>query len=250
MKYKALMIDLDGTTVPHFSNDVRPRVLEAIKKAHDLVSICLVTGRPLGITLPLIEKLEITGPCCVHNGAQIYDPIRKKTLYQLFLPEEDIQSVYEKLLPFKNTFFVYDGTTSYPAQEYKNLSRVMSFFVDDISPDVVQEITKLFHNHPHITTNRMLGTDLKNGMESIEIINVKATKQFGIFEVAKLLHIDTHEIIGVGDGYNDFALLMACGVKIAMGNAVDELKAIADFIAPSVDDDGLATVIEKFILEK
>ena len=52
----------------------------------------------------------------------------------------------------------------------------------------------------------------------------------------------------MGDGYNDFPLLMACGLKIAMGNAVPELKAIADFIAPSVEEDGVATVIEKFIL--
>lgn len=41
---------------------------------------------------------------------------------------------------------------------------------------------------------------------------------------------------------------MACGLRVAMGNAVDDLKAIADYIAPSVDDDGLAEVIEKFIL--
>ena len=42
---------------------------------------------------------------------------------------------------------------------------------------------------------------------------------------------------------------MACGLKIAMGNAVPELKAIADFIAPTVEEDGVATVIEKFVLQ-
>ncbi|HXS15232.1 MAG TPA: HAD hydrolase family protein, partial [Candidatus Saccharimonadales bacterium] len=60
--------------------------------------------------------------------------------------------------------------------------------------------------------------------------------------------ISTEEIIGIGDGHNDFPLLMACGLKVAMGNAVDDLKAIADYIAPSVDEDGVADVIEKFIL--
>lgn len=54
--------------------------------------------------------------------------------------------------------------------------------------------------------------------------------------------------MAVGDGYNDYPLLMAAGFKVAMGNAVPEVKAIADYIAPSVDEDGAADVIEKFIL--
>lgn len=88
----------------------------------------------------------------------------------------------------------------------------------------------------------------KQGAISLSITHVGATKQHAIFEAAKILGIETHEIIGVGDGYNDFPLLMACGLKVAMGNAVPELKAIADYIAPSVEEDGVADVIKKFIL--
>jgi hydroxymethylpyrimidine pyrophosphatase-like HAD family hydrolase len=84
--------------------------------------------------------------------------------------------------------------------------------------------------------------------ECLDIVSEHASKLHGVVDVAKLMHLSTHEIIGVGDGYNDFPLLMACGLKIAMGNAVPELKAIADFVAPTVDEDGVATVIEKFIL--
>ena len=63
-----------------------------------------------------------------------------------------------------------------------------------------------------------------------------------------MLNIKTDEIIGIGDGYNDFPLLMACGLKVAMGNAVEELKAIADYIAPSVEEDGVVDVINKFVV--
>ncbi|KKS86821.1 MAG: hypothetical protein UV61_C0006G0022 [Candidatus Gottesmanbacteria bacterium GW2011_GWB1_43_11] len=79
---------------------------------------------------------------------------------------------------------------------------------------------------------------------------MNASKLHGIHRVSQLLPVEPHEIIGVGDGYNDFPLLMACGLKIAMGNAVPDLKAIADFVAPGVEEDGVAVVIEKFILEK
>ncbi len=57
-----------------------------------------------------------------------------------------------------------------------------------------------------------------------------------------------NEIIGVGDSYNDFPLLMACGLKVAMGNAAPELKEIADYIAPTVEEDGVVDVIKRFVL--
>jgi hydroxymethylpyrimidine pyrophosphatase-like HAD family hydrolase len=65
----------------------------------------------------------------------------------------------------------------------------------------------------------------------------------------KKLHLKKDEIIGVGDGYNDFPLLMACGLKVAMGNAVPDLKEIADYIAPSVVEDGVVDIISKFIVK-
>ena len=57
-------------------------------------------------------------------------------------------------------------------------------------------------------------------------------------------------MIAIGDGPNDFPMLMAAGFKVAMGNASDDLKAIADYIAPTVEKDGVVDVIEKFILKK
>ena len=55
-------------------------------------------------------------------------------------------------------------------------------------------------------------------------------------------------MIGVGDARNDAPLLNVCGLKVAMGNADDKLKKIAHYIAPSVDEDGVAHVVERFIL--
>jgi hypothetical protein len=59
----------------------------------------------------------------------------------------------------------------------------------------------------------------------------------------KLLYVES-----VRFGYNDFSMMMACRLKVAMGNAVPELKEIAHYIAPSVDNDGVADVIERFVL--
>jgi len=83
---------------------------------------------------------------------------------------------------------------------------------------------------------------------SFNITHIQATKLHGIEVIQKFMDLKRDEIIGCGDGYNDFPLLMASGLKVAMGNAIDELKEIADYVAPSVEEDGVADVIEKFIL--
>jgi hydroxymethylpyrimidine pyrophosphatase-like HAD family hydrolase len=57
-------------------------------------------------------------------------------------------------------------------------------------------------------------------------------------------------MIAAGDSYNDLPLLEVCGLRIVMGDAPDELKAIADYVAPSIDEDGLAVAIEEFVLPR
>jgi hydroxymethylpyrimidine pyrophosphatase-like HAD family hydrolase len=124
--------------------------------------------------------------------------------------------------------------------------RPLSIVGLDISPDLEKIILDEFSSIPTLATHKIPHPE--NNKIFIDITHARATKQLGVFELAKILDIETHEIIGVGDGHNDFPMLMACGLKVAMGNAVDDLKAIADYIAPTVDNDGVADVIEKFVL--
>jgi hydroxymethylpyrimidine pyrophosphatase-like HAD family hydrolase len=66
--------------------------------------------------------------------------------------------------------------------------------------------------------------------------------------VVDYLGIDLSETITVGDSYNDIGIFKVAGTKVAMGHAPESLKALADWIAPPVEEDGVATTIEKFIL--
>ena len=128
----------------------------------------------------------------------------------------------------------------------EKIDKMLSIYVPEIEMKKIDDLVKEFSIDPRIHVQKLTAWDKR--LMSLDITSNMASKQHGILEVAKILHISTEEIIGVGDGYNDFPLLMACGLKIAMGNAVPELKAIADFIAPTVEEDGVATVIEKFVL--
>ena len=65
-----------------------------------------------------------------------------------------------------------------------------------------------------------------------------------------MINVDFESMVAAGDSYNDIPLLQQCGLGIAMGGAPDELKAIADYVAPTVEEDGLAVAIEEFILPR
>ena len=81
----------------------------------------------------------------------------------------------------------------------------------------------------------------------IHITNKIATKEHAVAELLKMLNISKEETIGVGDGNNDIHLFRAVGLKVAMGNATNQLKSKADVVCDTVENDGLAKFIEKLM---
>lgn len=247
MKYKALFLDLDGTTVLHSSLTPSVKVTEAILKADQKLAVCLATGRLLHQVQPIIDHLKLSGLCVIANGIQIYDPQKKKIIEDVAINQSFISEIYLLLQKFRVEIRQFNGVTDELYKGELTPQTIYSFYIPRISHVLAEKIIKELEGYKNISVHKMID---REGTVGLEIAHVNATKLHGIVRLGKLLGIETHEMIGVGDGYNDFPLLMACGLKIAMGNAVSELKAIADFVAPSVEEDGVATVIEKFILEK
>lgn len=247
MKYKALFLDVDGTTVVHGVNNLPSvRVTEAINKARKKIHICLATSRPLYISQQILKHLQLSGPCVMTGGTQIYDPVKKKMIMEFPLQEKYVDIIYAYFRKHHIRMHAFDGQTDEPFRRGRKRKRSMSIYVPEIDTVIADKTIKDIQHIADVNIYKI--PSWTPGMMSLDIMAKEASKLHGIVEVAKLLNIKTHEMIGVGDGYNDFPLLMACGLKIAMGNAVPELKAIADFVAPGVDEDGVATVIEKFIL--
>jgi HAD superfamily hydrolase (TIGR01484 family) len=248
-QYKALMLDLDGTTIPNDIDGVpSKKVIDAISQAGKHVHVGFITGRPYEYTKRINSYLALTGPSISSGGAQVIDVGSDKILWQKVLREKELLQIFKILDTYHyKTLVQKSGSSS--VLELSKVDRpkeVITMSVMDIEPDRIDEVMVAFKEIPNISSNKIVGWT--KGTFWVQISHVNATKQQGIFEVAKVLHIKPTEIIGVGDGYNDFPLLMACGLKIAMGNAVPELKKIADYVAPSVEDDGVAHVIEKYIL--
>lgn len=247
-KYKALFLDVDGTTVVHgLDNLPSPRVTEAVKRAMEKgISVSLATSRPPRSVFHIIEHLGLNGYCVLSSGSQIYDPKTRNIIMQKEFPMSSMRQIVAAAREYNSQLSIYDGENEFVYDGKHLPKKVLGTYFPKLAPTVLQDITTRLIGVKGIALHRMESWEPQ--YECLDIVSVEASKLHGIVEVSRLTGIETHEIIGIGDGYNDFPLLLACGLKIAMGNAVPELKEIADFTAPTVSDDGVAIVIEKFIL--
>lgn len=246
-KYKALIFDLDGTVIQN-RRDALPskKVIEGVRKAHKKVFVCVATGRVLFDAAPVLDALGINNPVILLGGSQVVNGNPRRYIYERPLFLKDVVKLLELLKPYHSQLLIDEKNKKIDYNSSYKPKRVFNILVKHLSEETADEIITTISSIKTVSAHKIISW--KAGEIVLNISHAEATKQHAIWEVAKILGLQTHEIIGVGDGYNDFPLLMACGLKVAMGNAVAELKAIADYIAPSVDEDGVADVIEKFIL--
>lgn len=250
IKYKAIVSDIDGTLTQAVANSLpSTKVISAIHRVMaNGIDFSLATGRPYELMNHLFQHLGKIGPSICDNGAVIVDSQSGLVLWEASLPDSHAKRLLNLTKQFKLVRLSSDrGIIEKPLNIPKN-SKVRKVSVHDISmteaDQLIQKINLEFKDITSIKAASYASKDLID----VYFSDIQATKQHGVFKLAELLNISPEEIVGIGDGYNDFPLLMACGLKIAMGNAVPELKAIADFIVPSVDEDGLAVMIEKYFL--
>lgn len=247
-KYKAIVSDIDGTLTPIVSHALpTDKVTKSIQKAvKNGIVFCLATGRPYSLIKYIIDHLGPIGPCIVDNGAVIANSKDGSVLWEAILPNTDASGILKLLKPLKLFRASCDTGLIENPQEIPNGSKVRKMSIHDIpmakADELIDKIEKEFKDVSCAKASSYMGDKFID----VYFCNINATKQFAVFELAKILNIDHKEMIGVGDSYNDFPLLMACGLKVAMGNSIKEILDIADYVAPSVDDDGLADVIEKF----
>ena len=241
------MLDVDDTIVLQGKENLPSDAVTAvIAKARKKIHVCLATARTLTDTQKVLKHLSLSGPCVLTNGTQIYDPVAKTIIQEVQLPLDVCPAIFSLCKKYHLQVMIYDGQNDIHYIDDRKVEKVLSIYIPEVEINKADVLVKAFSIDSRIHVQKLAAWDKR--FMSLDITSNKASKQHGILQVAEILNISTDEIIGVGDGYNDFPLLMACGLKIAMGNAVPELKAIADFVAPTVYEDGVVTVIKKFVL--
>lgn len=246
-KYKAIIYDVDGTLIPNRHDGVpSKKLIEAVRKAQKTTHIGVATARSYALLSPVSSLLHLTGPSIVHGGPRIVDMATQTTLWEQPMEPTEMKQIVDFADSLKIQFKIYDNSEEIKYSPTYKPFKPYNIWAHKTTDDIVEKFRHFTSQFSDITVHTVPSWEM--GKIDFTVTHVNATKQHGIFEIAKILKIDTHEIIGVGDGNNDLPLLMACGLKVAMGNAGEDLKAIADYIAPDVENDGAVDVIEKFVL--
>lgn len=262
-KYKLLISDYDGTlSGPEFA--IPDKTAHAIKKwmsTDHLFSIA--SGRQYLMLKKDCALLDLSTPIIVRGGAEIVNPKNDNIIFQEQIPKETVAEIFKILKKHTDKIaFEKDDTIfssfkfagDFPEVKRKSLDEFTITSLPKIVAKadhkksgeleiVMDNIVKKF---PELNIVRSY-TPLGSGYD---ITSIKATKHLATLELIKLLGLFPEDVIGVGDGYNDFPLLEACGLKIAMENSPDELKAIADMVIPAQKEEGVAFLIEKLLREE
>lgn len=248
-KFKALIIDLDGTTVgPSFESMPSRAVEQAIKQAGETVKISICTGRTFAVSKHVAQALDVHQPSIFNGGAEILDPLTGKALYQKLLTVAKQREVLEILKRFD--YKIYSSNDEYfDNRSSKEIDkRAAKLLVEAVPEDEAIHIIEELEAVPQISVYPVQAWH-PGKVVAIHITDGVVNKKHAVEKLLKILKIPPEQAMAIGDGHNDLPLLAAVGFKVAMGNAPKELKAAADYIAPTFEEDGVAHAINKFILE-
>jgi Cof subfamily protein (haloacid dehalogenase superfamily) len=276
MRTRLLALDIDGTLLDPYGA-LTDAVREAVAAArHAGLEIVLCTGRRFRTALTIAQALGLTGPIVVNNGALVKDLASGRTLHHRYLPMEVYPEVlalarsvgpplvYVDAYPDHTDFLTERSEHAHPFQrEYLRDHGAHCREVDDLAlegrADVI--MTSLMADAasldallvraqaalgPRIHTHMLQNKNYQG--EILEFLSPASGKWAALARVAEQAGIPSDAIAAIGDDANDVEMLSRAGFGIAMGNAVDDAKAAAAFVARSNAEGGAVEAIERVLL--
>jgi hypothetical protein len=268
---RLLVLDIDGTIAGQ-SNDVREPVKQAIRSAQTKgVQVAIATGRMYCSALRFYHEVGSTLPLLAYQGAWIQDPATQQ-IYQ-HLPVS--RTTAEALLDY----FESDALRSLLSVHFyindqlyvREVTPETKIYAEraDIQPMPVGDLRKTLHSEPTkvlalsddtAIIEQMLGSLRKQYTPAelyltksvatfFEATNPAANKGAAVRYLAEeILGLNAQNVMTIGDNFNDLEMLEYAGLGVAMGNAPAQVQAIANWVAPDVEEDGAAAAIEAFVL--
>ena len=274
-QYKVIALDLDGTMLNN--GLLSPKVDETLAKIVEQgVEVAIATGRSLP-TVPLcVRSLPYIRYAILSNGARVYDYKTKETIAEQLISLDLTLEVIDSIKSSTPIVAMYPNEVVLPVRAYIRYLRSWEFlkrvFKRNSSREIIKEALKstkfvlslkntlkrrgepiegLKMRFAYLRqwkkageTLRQLPIEVATTMGYDYEVNAKGVnKALGIKALCDHLSIGPEQVMAAGDSGNDFEMLKYVGFAIAMGNADDHIKEVADKIAPHVKDDGLATAL-------
>lgn len=268
MSYQIIVLDLDGT-LTNRDKKITPRTKEALMKAQDQgKTVVLASGRPTAGVMPLAKELELSyygGYILSFNGGMIRNCQTGEVMFSRTLPEESNKRVIElaeeyqvDILTYENNQIITNNIQSEFVQLEAKINSMRIRQVEDMKKHVTYPVVKflMMEDGGYLATveprvKAALGRDFsvyRSEPFFLEILPKGIDKAQSLERLLERIGLKKEEMIACGDGYNDLTMIQYAGMGVAMENAVLPVKKAADYITLSNNDDGVAHVVEKFML--
>lgn len=267
MAYKLIAMDLDGTLL----NDqkvITEKTKAALMAAQNKgIRLALASARPspgLFRERDALDMQNFNGILMSYNGGRIVDAETGKVLFETSMDLQETKQVLRQLEKLPVTPILDDGAKFYVTDKdgYKvdyecrnnnmicsevgNLADFLTFAPIKILMSVQPEELPIVQKQIAAFLPESL-TVVQTAAFYLEIIPKVINKGQGIRDICKVLGMEPAEVIAFGDAENDIPMLRAAGMGVAMGNAQETVKAAADMVTLSNNDDGIAAALEKLL---
>ena len=264
MLYKLVAVDIDGTLL-NSQGIITEKTVNSIQRAVEkgvIFTIC--TGRPIQGVERFNSILNLDAPFITYNGAMIVMGKSKEILFEQGLSTEGARCILNWGKKLKTTIIVWSNNKLYVNElnervhDYKQLSTVEPILIENEEDMIQNGITKIlwYDNVEKINYYlNVLKDKLGEGVSYytskptfLEFVDKRVSKAVAMEKLGSHFGIKSEEMIAIGDGFNDLPMIEYAGLGVAMGNSLEIIKERADYVTFSNDEDGIAHVLDKFIV--
>ena len=267
-KYKLLAFDMDGTLL-NSQKKISLRTAAALKNLSERgIYLAVSTGRALAEMNDYRNDLKSMGFGILMSGGLVYNFFNATPIKIHGLSEEMIFKLIDfgleeramiHLLTVKNSIAraedIFD-MAAFGMDVYQSMFEHICIRCDDLkkyvreNPGEVLKVNLYHRNKNSRDRNFARMKNLNLSISFAEAFNLESspasiTKGSGLRELCDFLQIDLAQTVAIGDAPNDIEILQTAGLAVAMGNASDEIKNLADFVTLNNDSDGVAAAVEK-----
>jgi len=264
---KLIALDLDGTIVQEnlqISRRVQD-VIHHVQRQTD-VRVVIATGRMFYSALPFARTLKTPLPIVAYQGAMIREQDAPQTVHLHTPVNLDIARELTEILLHDNYHVnlymndrVWTRRSNVFSEFYARTSGVSPVFRDNLLACLTEAPTKIMVIDDE-RIEHLLGyldahyagrlSFCRSRSNFCEIIDVSVSKWNALQVLAQSWGIQPSEIMAIGDQSNDLSMISQAGLGVAMGNAPDHVKKAARFVTGSIEEDGVASAIEQFVLDR
>jgi len=273
MGYKLLVMDVDGTLLGR-DGTISAEDKEALARVADSgIKISLSTGRTLLASERIINQLSLDGYHILFDGALVINPARNEEVYAQTISKELVKQAVEFAHLNDINLELYSATQYFVEREtwasdirrnYFHIQPTVVDFADIWEQEKIIKGTIAVHSPGEKAQAETFCRHFKGSLgdlrfswtatpayPKVDFVNIVAlgvSKGKALEALVLHLAIPLSEVMAIGDERNDIPLLTTAGLAVAMENALDEVKAVADYITLDVDHSGVAAAVKKFLL--